>query len=176
MESLIREFNAFELKSNTGRNFPILSVHYTAEIDPDNIAEVSLMLEYFNHTQENLETEFTFSKHFKAGFESMKVEFQDRIMKSKIMERKAAKAKYDEEVKENKNTVILGQFTNASNDQVLVNIGNFIPKTKVTVIFTYFQELKLGANNCYELILPFSVTPKYIPNSVLEELKSLPMD
>lgn len=56
----------------------------------------------------------------------------------------------------------------SSKDIVNLEIGNIPPKTKLKIIVSFVQELTLGMNQFYQLLVPSTISPRYmntVPNS-----------
>ena len=51
-------------------------------------------------------------------------------------------------------------------DLLVTKIGNIPPKKEIQIIFSFIQKLDISQGKLYKLILPLTLTPKYVPNEV----------
>ncbi len=158
----------FGLKSEENQvQIPLTKIKADVKI-LENFARVTLSHYYVNLSNNMIDTIFTFPKDSEAVFDSLTAEFDDgRKVKGKIEEKRMAKVKY---CKELGNNVILTQQSPTSSDMLTTNIGNILPRQKITVSYTYVQKLNISINKFYKFSIPSTLTPRYVPS---EEFKSI---
>ena len=87
-----------------------------------NIAEIIYEQFYFNPSEEPIKTQYYYPTHFDAVLAGIEVIFEDKVIVSRIEERKKAQKKYEDAVASGK-TAMLSHPTPWSRDLVSVFLG-----------------------------------------------------
>lgn len=144
---------------NTSHFIPLKNIDITVKIT-DSIAHITQTQEYINPTTQNLEVVYYFPKSISSVFDSLTIDYNDRIVKGEVLTRETAMLAYKESI-ETGETVAIAKQTKNCKDIIKLNIGNFLPKSIAKVTFTYIQPLDLSMNKFWKLTIPSTLTPRY---------------
>lgn len=158
-------------KKGTKEIIPLQSISYQIEI-LDSLAFISLTQNYFNDSPNPIETEYFFSISDNACFYEFQAEIDGQIMVGKIKEKQEAKAEYEHN-KAQGNIVAYSETNKEIQDVMKINIGNVPPKKSIRVTFGFLQELDICLNKFWKLLIPSTLTPRYLSSSQNQESMNL---
>ena len=128
----------------------------------DSVSRTKLTQHYSNASDTNYDAEFLFPISDKACFEALEVKIGDRTIVGQIKEKSEAKEEYKTNL-ESGNTVAYAKITEQAQDVMRINLGSLLPGQKIAVSFTFIKELEVSLNKYWKLILPATLSPRYIP-------------
>ena len=121
------------------------------------VADTQMEQLFINDSSEPIEAIYVFPLNHNAAVDNMYFIVDDRIIESKIKEKKQAQKEYIEAKKEGKRAAIVTQerpniFTQS--------IANIMPNDTITVVISYVQHLQYE-NQEFTYRLPLAITPRY---------------
>jgi len=156
---------------------PLFSTDIYADIN-DKFAKVKLIHIYYNPYDDYLDTCFKFPKGLYQVFDGIEAEIDGKKIKGLIGLRKNIGIKYVTEVAKGSTVIKTEELCPASskvkNDILITQIGNIPPKKEIKITFSFIQTLDVSLNKKFKFILPFVLTPRYVPvKKTLNLLKNL---
>ncbi|MDQ3798819.1 MAG: VWA domain-containing protein [Acidobacteriota bacterium] len=140
---------------------PLKNTFVRAEIS-GFLSRVTVTQTFQNPFNEAIEAVYTFPLPNDAAVDDMTITIGERVVKSRIMERKQAQAAYEKAKQEGKVAALLMQqrpniFTQA--------VANITPGAQIKVVISYVETLKY-ADDGYEFRFPMTIAQRYIPSTV----------
>lgn len=117
---------------------------------------------YINNSDKPIEAMYVFPLNHHAAIHDMYFIIDNRIVKSKIEEKKEAKKQYNQAKQEGKRASLLKQ---ERPNMFTQSIANIMPNDTIMVRIKYVEELKYE-NQEFELRLPLAITPRYTMGGV----------
>ena len=114
------------LKTNTGKNLPLKSVHVRAQLI-DMVSQVTIYQEYENDSNSHIEAKYIFPLNDTAcvcGFEAF---INEKHLIGVCKEKKEARVEYKKAIEQGKGAYLMEQETT---EVFIVNIGNLPPKAR----------------------------------------------
>jgi Ca-activated chloride channel family protein len=129
------------------------------------ITKATVTQVFTNDTQNALEAVYVFPLPAKAAVTDMVLKVEDRIIRSVIKEREAAKKTYEAAKAAGKKTALLEQerpniFT--------TSVANFLPGETIEIILSYMEEVEYQ-KGVYTVNFPMIVGQRYIPRGETHE-------
>ena len=137
---------------------PLKDTDVTLEI-ASNIVYADVRQVFVNDTDMNLEAVYTFPLPTGAAVTDMRLEWEDRVIRSVVKEKQQAKETYEAAKQEGRKTALLEQ--NRPN-LFTTSVANFQPGEEVAVVFSFMQQLTFNGN-VYEITFPTTFGPRYFP-------------
>ena len=158
----------------TNEQIPLYFVDIEGEV-VDQFAKIKLTHRYFNPTDQVLDTIFKFPKGLYQVFDGLTVEMNGKTIIGLIGEKKKAREQYEKAVKEGKTAVKTESIQTSKDnfqyfDLLITNIGNIPPMQSINLVFSFIQQLDISCNKKFSLILPLTLTPRYIPSSTIADI------
>ncbi|MDT3738492.1 MAG: VIT domain-containing protein [Candidatus Kapabacteria bacterium] len=145
--------------SSGAENLPLLSTSANVEID-GVIADLKITQVYINTGNSPIEAVYTFPASSRAAVYFMKMTIKDRVIISKITEKKEAERIYNEAKKEGKSASLL---TESRPNVFTMNVANIMPGDTIAIEFKYTEILE-PEEGIYEFVFPAVVGPRYRGN------------
>lgn len=158
------ELQVLNAKSESRGLCPLKKTSIKAEIS-GFMSRVTVTQEFQNPFNETIEAVYTFPLPNDAAVDDMTMLIGERVIKGKIMERKAAQETYEKAKQEGKVTALLEQ---QRPNIFMQSVANITPNAEIKVVISYVETLKF-ANDTYEFTFPMTVGKRYIPLSVSDE-------
>jgi Ca-activated chloride channel family protein len=121
------------------------------------IADVKVVQVYKNEGKSVLEAIYIFPASTRAAVYDMKMMIGERTIRAKIKERKEAREKYEQAVKEGRTASLLEQ---QRPNVFQMTVGNILPGDEIKVELRY-TELLISEEKTYEFMYPTVVGPRY---------------
>ena len=158
----------------TNEQIPLYFVDIEGEV-VDQFAKIKLTHKYFNPTDQVLDTIFKFPKGLYQVFDGLTVEMNGKTIIGLIGEKRKAREQYEKAVKEGKTAVKTESIQTSKDnfqffDLLITNIGNIPPMQSINLVFSFIQQLDISCNKKFSLILPLTLTPRYIPSSTIADI------
>ena len=158
----------------TNEQIPLYFVDIEGEV-VDQFAKIKLTHKYFNPTDQVLDTIFKFPKGLYQVFDGLTVEMNGKTIIGLIGEKRKAREQYEKAVKEGKTAVKTESIQTSKDnfqffDLLITNIGNIPPMQSINLVFSFIQQLDISCNKKLSLILPLTLTPRYIPSSTIADI------
>ena len=133
----------------------------------DKFAKVKLTHIYYNPYDDYLDTCFKFPKGLYQVFDGIEAEIDGKKIKGLIGLRKNIGIKYVTEVAKGSTVIKTEELCPASskvkNDIFITQIGNIPPKKDIKITFSFIKNLDVSLIKKFQFILPFVLTPRYVP-------------
>jgi len=141
---------------------PLKSLHASVSI-VNTISRVKYTQNYYNDSDNVIETEFFFPISSDACFDSFEATFNDTTIRGVIKKKEQAKEEYKEAIAQGR-TAAYSEINEETGDIMKIMIGNIPPKTTVAITYSYIQKLEVAANKflCFRLFS--TITPRYNGN------------
>jgi Ca-activated chloride channel homolog len=146
---------------------PLLKTSANVEID-GVIADVKITQVYVNTGDSPIEAIYTFPASSNSAVHFMKMTIKDRIITSKITEKKEAEKIYNEAKKEGKSASLL---TESRPNVFTMNVANIMPGDTIAVEFKYAEILE-PKEGIYSFVFPAVVGPRFQGN--IQESEPVP--
>ncbi|MDF7825793.1 VIT domain-containing protein [Pontiellaceae bacterium B12227] len=129
------------------------------------IVRTEVVQRFQNDLDRPLEAIYIFPLPSEAAVEDFEIRLKDRIIRSSVKERAAAKATYEKAKAEGRKAALLEQerpniFT--------TSVANLLPGETVELVFSYVEQLKFRKDR-FDLTFPMVVGARYIPFRFNEE-------
>jgi hypothetical protein len=108
-----------------------------------------------------LEVDFALPIVPESSIYKFEARFGDVTIKGVVKEKGEAKEEFAQAQEEGRQTV-LGNIDPNSRDILNFQIGNIPPRTELTVTVSMLQELQVSLNTFYRLLVPSTISPRYI--------------
>ena len=160
------------LYSNDSDTFIPLTFIDIEAIIYNNFAKINLTHKYFNPTNSYLDTVFKFPKGLYQIFYGLTAEIDGKTLIGIVGDKNIIKKKFSEDKNKGNTTIMTEGINNSVNKEdkyfnlLITKIGNIPPKKEIKIIFSFIQKLEISQGKLFKLILPLTLTPKYIPNEV----------
>lgn len=145
-------------------SLPLLSTSANVEID-GVIADLKITQVYINTGNSPIEAIYTFPASSRAAVYFMKMTIKDRVIISKITEKKEAERIYTEAKKEGKSASLL---TESRPNIFTMNVANIMPGDTIAIEFKYTEILE-PKEGIYEFVFPAVVGPRFKGNIAKSE-------
>jgi Ca-activated chloride channel family protein len=139
---------------------PLRHIDYHLQI-VNSLLSVTLTQKYFNPLEQFLEVDFALPIVPESSIYKFEAQFGDVTLKGVVKEKKEAKEEFTKAKEEGRQTV-LGTIDPNSKDILNFQIGNIPPRTELTVTVSMLQELQISLNTFYRLLIPSTISPRYI--------------
>jgi len=126
------------------------------------IVQANVTQTYTNDTHSTLEAIYIFPLPSNATVTDMELRVGNRIIKSEVQEKKAAKRTYTKAKREGRKTALLEQ---TRENIFKTSVANFHPGETVEVSFSYIEKMQYKVGE-YEVNFPMVVGQRYIPFSI----------
>ena len=158
----------------TNEQIPLYFVDIEGEV-VDQFAKIKLTHKYFNPTDQVLDTIFKFPKGLYQVFDGLTVKMNGKTIIGLIGEKWITREQYEKAVKEGKTAVKTESIQTSKDnfqffDLLITNIGNIPPMQSINLVFSFIQQLDISCNKKFSLILPLTLTPRYIPSSTIADI------
>ncbi len=140
--------------------FPLQHTHATVQISGDT-AHVEITQTYRNHFKEPVEGVYVFPLPENSAVDGMKIVIGERVIESRIQERKVARQTYQEARARGHTAALLEEERPNIFTQSVANIP---PGQGVNVVIHYLQPLTFD-NGRYEFVFPMVVGPRFLPGA-----------
>ena len=138
----------------------------------NNFAKVNLTHKYFNPTDSYLDTVFKFPKGLYQIFYGLTIKMEDKELIGLIGDKMEIKKQFQKDKIKGNTSIMTEGINNTKNkinnnfDLLVTKIGNIPPKKEIQITFSFIQKLDISQGKVYKLILPLTLTPKYVPDEV----------
>ena len=160
---------------DTDEPMPLYFIDIAVDV-VDQFAKVKLTHKYLNPTDNVMNTVFKFPRGLYQVFDGLTVEMNGKTLVGLVGKRENVERKF--KIEESKgNTVIKTETVqrpkyNRSFDLIMTTIGNILPKEFINLSFSFVQKLDISLNKRFSLMLPLTLTPKFVPTSTILGLLS----
>ena len=176
MATKYRDFAAAPLglyDIDTNEQIPLYFIDINADI-VDQFAKVKLTHKYFNPTDHVLNTIFMFPKGLYQVFDGLTVEMNGKTLIGLVGKKENVDKKFKAEEKKG-NTVVKTETVqrhhyNRAIDLMRTTIGNILPNEVISLTFSFIQKLDISLNKRFSLMLPLTLTPRFVPSSTVLNL------
>ncbi|MFI6295456.1 VIT domain-containing protein [Nonomuraea sp. NPDC050790] len=144
-------------------NLPLESVDVTASIS-GLVAGVEVAQGFRNPFEVPLEATYVFPLPDRAAVTAFRMEADDRVIEGVLKERGAARADYDQALREGRRAAIAEEDRP---DVFTIRVGNIVPGERVTVRLTLSQPLPYE-DGAATFRFPLVVAPRYVPGAPLD--------
>ena len=161
--------------ADTDEQMPLYFIDIAVDV-VDQFAKVKLTHKYFNPTDTVMNTIFKFPKGLYQVFDGLTVEMNGKTLVGLVGKKEKVERKF--KIEEDKgNTVIKTETVqrpkyNRTFDLLITTIGNILPKENISLTFSFVQKLDISLNKRFSLMLPLTLTPKFVPTSTILNLMS----
>lgn len=152
---------------SNNQSIPLIAVTFVGNV-VENIGVFTVEQEYVNSSNKRLETIYIFPLSLDVTITDVVLKLNDKTLQSKLIEKKEARQQYSKAIEEKHKTMLLEK--NDSN--YLIKVGNIEPFEKVSIKYTYFQDIKYDGEK-YSLIIPTNIAPHYSSNTKSTSTSSL---
>ena len=158
---------------DTNEQIPLYFIDINADI-VDQFAKVKLTHKYFNPTDHVLNTIFMFPKGLYQVFDGLTVEMNGKTLIGLVGKKENVDKKFKAEEKKG-NTVVKTETVqrhhyNRAIDLMRTTIGNILPNEVISLTFSFIQKLDISLNKRFSLMLPLTLTPRFVPSSTVLNL------
>ena len=158
---------------DTNEQIPLYFIDINADI-VDQFAKVKLTHKYFNPTDHVLNTIFMFPKGLYQVFDGLTVEMNGKTLIGLVGKKENVDKKFKAEEKKG-NTVVKTETVqrhhyNRAIDLMRTTIGNILPNEAISLTFSFIQKLDISLNKRFSLMLPLTLTPRFVPSSTVLNL------
>lgn len=140
-------------------SIPLKSLEFDVQIT-GNISKTTLTQVYQNNYNETLECGFFFPMDNEVVMQKFECEFENKKVIGQIKEKEKAKSEYKQNKQEG-NLVAYAEKSESQPDVMKIDLGNIEPNAKLTITFTYTQELKIAQNKFLTYKILQGVAPRY---------------
>jgi Ca-activated chloride channel family protein len=144
------------------REFPLKRTEVRAEVS-GGLVSASVTQTFANPYQERLEAVYVFPLPNRAAVDDMEMRAGGRVVKAQIARRAEAKAAYERALAGGKRAALLEQ---ERPNVFTFSVGNIDPGGEIEVRLHYFELAKYDEGT-YELSVPLTVGPRYVPGTAL---------
>jgi Vault protein inter-alpha-trypsin domain/von Willebrand factor type A domain len=142
---------------------PLKNIDYHVDIRGP-IALVRLTQVYMNTTSHPINVTYEFPRTEDSCFTRFEATFQDRTVLGQIKQKEQARAEFEAH-KAIGSTVAYAEMKNNEEDIMKIELGNFPAAQSLTITFTYVEPLDLIASHFWKLVIPSTLTPRYMGSS-----------
>ena len=158
---------------DTNEQIPLYFIDINADI-VDQFAKVKLTHKYFNPTDHVINTIFMFPKGLYQVFDGLTVEMNGKTLIGLVGKKENVDKKFKAEEKKG-NTVVKTETVqrhhyNRAIDLMRTTIGNILPNEVISLTFSFIQKLDISLNKRFSLMLPLTLTPRFVPSSTVLNL------
>lgn len=159
--------------SNTNEQMPLYFIDIGVDV-VDQFAKVKLTHKYFNPTNNVINTVFKFPKGLYQVFDGLTVEMNGKTMIGLVGKKEKVERRF--KIEERKGNTVVKTNTsqiskyNRTFDLLITTIGNILPNESLSITFSFIQKLDISLGKRYSLMLPLTLTPKFVPSSTLLNL------
>ena len=133
----------------------------------DQIGEFTFIQNYINNSANPIEVFYTFPTPSYSSIFYFKAKIDNKTIKAILKEKKEAITEYNENIKQGNGAFLMERI---DGDIFSICIGNFPPKTELTIKIKYIVELKTEIDATQLRIhIPLTIMPKYLMNNNLSE-------
>jgi hypothetical protein len=140
---------------------PLKNININIKI-VENLARVEIEQEYENNSPVALETTYNFPISSEAVFDSFKAIVGEKVIVGQIKELEQARTEFRERVAAGE-TVAISEINPATQDIMTVKIGNLMPYQRITIKYSYIEQMDIKLNDFRRLIIHSTLTPRYAP-------------
>lgn len=137
---------------------PLQNVEIHAVIG-STIAEVTLVQNYVNTANGNIEALYTFPLPHNAQVTGFNGKIGENEVRGEFREKEEAFAEYDKAIRRGDSAFLLESHRP---DIFQISLGNIAPGEKVSITISYLEEVKV-VDNELRWMLPTVIAPRYIP-------------
>ena len=158
---------------DTNEQIPLYFIDINADII-DQFAKVKLTHKYFNPTDHVINTIFMFPKGLYQVFDGLTVEMNEKTLIGLVGKKENVDRNFEAE-EEKGNTVVKTETVqrhryNRMIDLLRTTIGNILPNETISLTFSFIQKLDIFLNKRFSLMLPLTLTPRFVPSSTVLNL------
>ena len=158
---------------DTNEQIPLYFIDIAVDI-VDQFAKVKLTHKYYNPTDNVLNTIFKFPRGVYQVFDGLTVEMNGKTLVGLVGKKENVERRYRLEERKG-NTVVKTETIqhpkySRTFDLIGTNIGNILPKEFINLTFSFVQKIDISLNKRFSLMLPLTLTPKFVPSSTILNL------
>ncbi len=142
------------------REFPLERSEVSVEVSGD-VVSASVAQTFANPYNERLEAVYVFPLPNRAAVDGMEMRAGGRVIKAQIARRAEAKAAYERALAGGRRAALLEQ---ERPNVFTFSVGNIDPGGTIEVSLHYFELAKYDGGD-YELSVPMTVGPRYVPGA-----------
>lgn len=139
---------------------PLKTIDYHLEV-VNSLVNITLKQTYSNPLDKYLEVDYSLPISPDASIYKFEVLFKNVKIEGVVMEKEQAKKEHEKAKAEGKQ-VAIGTIDPDSKDILNIEIGNIPPKTDFVVTISLLQEMKIGLNTFYQILVPSTISPRYM--------------
>ena len=156
--------------NDTNEQIPLYFIDINVNI-VDQFAKVKLTHKYFNPTDHVINTTFIFPKGLYQVFDGLTVEMNGKTLIGVVGKKEKVNRKFQTEEQKG-NTVVKTETIQRHNynrkiDILRTTLGNILPNESINLIFSFIQKLDISLNKRFSLMLPLTLTPRFVPSSTV---------
>ncbi|WP_426416121.1 marine proteobacterial sortase target protein [Aestuariirhabdus sp. LZHN29] len=150
-------------RSNTGAEpAPQLNSHADLQVNA-NLARVTLSQQFVNPGTHWAEALYQFPLPDQASVDRLRIQIDERIIEGVIQEKAKARATYAKARAEGKAAGLVEQ---QRHNLFSSKVANIPPGASIRIEISYLQPVTYNSGH-YELLMPMTLTPRYIPGRAL---------
>jgi Ca-activated chloride channel family protein len=150
------------LATSGGQQFPLKRTDVRAEVT-GSVISATVEQTFTNPNRQRIEAVYVFPLPHGAAVDDMEMRIGSRVVRAEIRKRAEARAAYDNAVREGRHAALLEQ---ERPNVFTFSVGNIDPGQDIQVRLHYFEQASYDAGT-YEMVVPTTVGPRYVPGSPL---------
>jgi hypothetical protein len=145
----------------SNQSVPLQKVTYKSIVN-ENIGEFIITQEYLNSSKTQLlEAKYIFPLTHTAIITNLKMTLGERTLTANIIKKDIARQEYKKGI-ETKHRAVLFEKTTLG---YLIKVGNIEPNERVTIQYTYLEDIIYESNDTYKVHIPMNIAPHYTPSN-----------